>query len=42
MQIAERDLYRKTDELLSWMLPLTNLALGVYCVFYALQTQNIW
>jgi len=42
MQIDERDLYRYTDEALSWILPALNLTLGVICIAYALQTQNIW
>ncbi len=42
MQLDERDLYSRTDEWLSWILPVANLALGVICIVYALHTQNIW
>lgn len=42
MYTDERDLYRYTNEWLGWFLPVLNLALGLSCIVYALQTQNIW
>lgn len=42
MRIAEKNLYKYTNEVLAWILPAANLALGIYCIIYTLQTQNIW
>jgi|GEM_PF-2743765 len=37
MQKDERILYYYTNEILSWLLPITNFSLGIICIIYALQ-----